>query len=231
MMPMLQTSPDFPSWATSSALPDLQRQEAMVRQNESAEYLQQWTPTEITDADGKRWFVLAKPAGESQGAAAWNLYSLTAGRWRIRPGRIFANPSDLTQPIEIGGTNDEINFSSGHVVWIDLSMQPDGAYTLALRSGSKQSWNEDEKTPFPEAYQITTPKEPDEIPVFQKAKFLLWSLESGRVPTGDAASVQFTRDLYGTPVRRSADLCIFWTARTFDDDTRRRGLVPALIGL
>jgi|GEM_PF-2610042 len=213
----LQTDPDFPAWAMDGDESSLRNQETMVRQDEVAEFLMQWAPIEITSADGRSYFVLARPSASDDLAAPWTLYQ-QGNQWLMRLGRIFTDPGDAEKVAPIVNADAAISVSANSVVYLEMSGFPD-KYTITLKSGSR--W-----TGYPETIEMSS-KANDPPPVLKFTRFLLCRI----LGSENEHTAPLAKNLHAEYVRRSPDVMLGWGARAFTDGTGRRATVPILISL
>ena len=215
----VDTDPSFPSFATTAEIPQLQAQESMMRQDSVARALRPFNPVEMTDSKGRKFTVLGR-RGAGGAAAPWELYSIKE-KWYLKPGRIFKDPGDATAVHTILKSADPLTMRRGGAIWLEITDFPN--YTITLKSGPQ--W-----TDYPQTYEMTD-RTPASISVLKTARILLWDLSDKKEETDGYEGVQIAPTLYGRQVRRSADTLLVWGARSFNDTTKRRAVLPVLISL
>lgn len=215
----VDTDPSFPTFATSADIPQLQAQESMMRQDSVARALRPFNPVEMTDSKGRKFTVLGR-RGASGEADSWGIYSINE-RWFLKPGRIFKDPGDASAVHTILGVDSPLTMRRGGAIWLEITGFPN--YTITVKSGARWPY-------YPQTYEMTD-RSPSSISVLQTARILLWEFSDQREELSSYGGELVAPTLYGRRVRRSADTLLIWGARSFNDESHRRAVLPVLISL
>tara|TARA_R110000772_G_scaffold143235_1_gene252756 strand:- start:26202 stop:26900 length:699 start_codon:yes stop_codon:yes gene_type:complete len=210
-MDIIDTTANYPAYAEDIAASSLQSEENMHRLNNVSQILEDYPPFIITDAEGNKWEILAKPAGTGlviTSSVSWNLSAVpdVAGTYSILPGVIYEHPTRLDAEILI--FDDDLTFSPevGNAVWLEVTQigttvdgEPIQPF-ITLTYGPE--WEG-----FPSVFDWD---ETGDAPTLTKARFALWNFLPGELPEGtpgtELEGVGGT--FYGRRWERSFDLGI-----------------------
>lgn len=150
------------------------------------------------------WLPPFIPEGGGSALDAWDLVPFEDLYKIERPGRIYLNYTDLTEPVTITAITDAFDFGPEQFAYIKLTNLSEPEFELVFGPAPE--------TPF-KTYKFSTEE------TFQKvdeAYFLLWEGIAGTLPDGEWGK-QF-EDFYARRVPRPIDLVLQWGGYEFDGD-------------